>query len=169
MAETDNPHQQSPYWQAFRAHVNSARRRGIAFHFDFESWVAWWLTDDRWLNRGLHRGCFVMARLKDVGPYSPSNVYCATVQQNLRDIPKPVREKAAAKASATLKANPDLKVRQRGFGHPRSQAVKTPRGVYGSAALAAEAFGITRQGAANRARQRFEGWSYCGNIMERKA
>ena len=66
-----------------RAYIGQRCRaigRGIAFEFTFEEWRRWWLTDDRWQNRGRCKGQFVMARRNDNGPYSPDNVYCTTQQ-----------------------------------------------------------------------------------------
>ena len=44
--------------------------------------------------------------------------------------------------------------------HPCSRAVITPKGRYASAALAAAAHGLTRQGAAARASRGAKGWRY---------
>jgi hypothetical protein len=48
---------------------------------------------------------------------------------------------------------------QRGDDHPRSRAVITPAGRFGSAALAAKHYGVTRQHAARLAREGRE-WRY---------
>jgi hypothetical protein len=49
---------------------------------------------------------------------------------------------------------------KRGDGHPKSQAVITPAGRFGSIALAAEHYGLTRAGGLNRVRKNLAGWSY---------
>jgi hypothetical protein len=73
--------------RAFQVQRTNANRRGIQFLFTFEEWWAWWQIDNRWANRGMGSGKFVMARKGDTGPYSPDNVYCATHAQNVRDVP----------------------------------------------------------------------------------
>lgn len=144
--------------RAFRAHRDNARARGIAFQFTFAEWLAWWETDGRLANRGRGRDNFVMARKGDAGPYSPGNVYCATQAQNIADVPSAVRREARRRAEATGRLSPHL--RQRGHGHPRSLAVITPAGRFGSAALAADHYRITRQAAARCAREGRNGWRY---------
>jgi|GEM_PF-6004990 len=46
----------------------------------------------------------------------------------------------------------------RGAGHPRSRRVLTPDGEFGSAALAADHFGIDRATAARKAHRGIDGW-----------
>ena len=60
-----------------------AKKRGIEWHFTFDSWLSWWGTDI--VNRGPYRGQLVMARYGDTGPYHPSNVRKATVEENIRE------------------------------------------------------------------------------------
>jgi hypothetical protein len=47
---------------------------------------------------------------------------------------------------------------QRGDAHPKSTPVITPAGRFGSIALAAEHYGITRAGASHRVRKGLFGW-----------
>jgi hypothetical protein len=47
-----------------------------------------------------------------------------------------------------------------GPAHPSSKAVITPRGTFGSATLAAQAYGFTRQRAGQLARAGRDGWRY---------
>jgi hypothetical protein len=148
-----------PMWLAYQRHRQSARQRGIQFLFHFETWKAWWLTDNRWANRGRHREQFVMARRYDDGPYSPDNVYCTTAQGNYFAVPQEKRLAAVRKGWINHPERVShLKVR--GEKHPRARPVKTQAGIFGSAALAAEAFEITRQEAARKAREKREGWEY---------
>lgn len=162
MTDPDAPKDRScPFWQAFRAHRNNARRRHIPFLFSFEEWKAWWLTDDRWAYRGRHSHGLVMARRMDVGPYSPGNVECVTAGGNNQSMNPLSRAMMVVKGRATKLARGTKEpLSQRGDGHPRSRAVMTPAGRFGSAALAADHYGITRQAAALRARARSQGWSY---------
>jgi hypothetical protein len=75
-------------FDAFRRHQLTSRQRGIAFHFTFEEWVAWWeehLGPD-WLSmRGTKRHQYVMARKGDKGDYCRSNVDCITASKNKAD------------------------------------------------------------------------------------
>lgn len=140
-------------WRAFRAHRDSARRRGIPFLFSLLSWRSWWrvqlkLQGDG-ATRGRKRDQYVMARIGDKGAYEPDNVYCCTPGDNIRDIPEDVRVAMTEKATKTREVRGvprGIHLKVRGDGHPRSKAVVTPLGRFGSIALAADAHGITRQG-----------------------
>jgi hypothetical protein len=67
---------------------------------------------------------------------------------------KQTREKAGKPMGFNLKV--------RGDGHPRSRPVITPKGRFGSMALAAEAFGVSRQAAFQWVRDHRPGWRYEG-------
>ena len=138
-------------WEAFRNHVVGCRQRRIPFLFSFEAWCAWWRTDDRWQRRGRGRDSLVMARLRDDGPYHPLTVMCLTQAENMRHGLMQAQE-ALRPYCAYLGV--------RGLCHPSSRAVATPRGHFGSAAVAADRFGITRQYAAQLAREQRDGWRY---------
>ena len=87
----------------------------------------------------------VMARYGDVGPYSMDNIYCLTHAQNA--------EERGFHPQETYHDCPYNGIR--GDGHPKSLAVITPKGRYGSIALAADAHGITRAGGHYRVKK---GW-----------
>ena len=87
---------------AYRLHRSTAAKRGIPFHFSITEWWEWWGTENRWEKRG--RGGLCMARYNDSGPYMPDNVYCATWQENIRDVPKETRKAAMQKAWSTRRA-----------------------------------------------------------------
>lgn len=53
-----------------------------------------------------------------------------------------------------------LNLKARGDNHPLARAVITPTGRYGSCALAAEAHGLSKAGAKNRADHRIGGWRW---------
>ena len=55
----------------FRGHANGAKRRGIAFDFTFETWLAWWGDDLDKMGKLSEQLC--CARRGDTGPYSPDN------------------------------------------------------------------------------------------------
>lgn len=146
-------------WRAYKAHEHNAKRRGIPFLFTPRQWWDWWNIAGRWENRGRKTGQYVMARKDDIGPYSIDNVFCATAFGNIDSIPFKTRSAGIKKAYASgAKSAEHLKIR--GDGHPKSRAILTPKGRFGSAALAAEAFGLTRQHAAKKARLGHDGWSY---------
>jgi hypothetical protein len=73
-------------YAAFNRQWRSAvQERGLDFEIAFADWVAWWLTEDRWANRGTRRGQFVMCRFGDLGAYRLGNIYCGTVTDNGRE------------------------------------------------------------------------------------
>lgn len=74
---------QKPYNNQYHNHKARSKRRGIAFEFSYDEWIAWWGDDIS--NRGRNTGQLVMARIKDTGPYHPTNVYKTTVEQNVSD------------------------------------------------------------------------------------
>lgn len=140
-------------YQAYRAQRNNANRRKIPFDFSLLGWCSWWRKELKRIGesatRGRRRHQFAMCRFNDSGAYEPGNVYAGRPADNARDVPKHRRADAVIKAKKTreVTGNPlgsHLKVR--GDGHPRSIAVVTPLGRFGSIALASEAHGITRQG-----------------------
>ena len=70
---------------------------------------------------------------------------------------------AAEKCTATRIAtgNPrGAQLKVRGDDHPKSRGCWTPKGRFGSIALAAEALGITRQGAMLKIKRGTKGWRY---------
>src|SRR5689334_21332753 len=72
--------------KAFSQQRNAAKRRGIPFLFSFEEWWAWWQIEDRWSRRGKGRGKLAMARIGDMGPYAPGNVYPDLHENNTRNM-----------------------------------------------------------------------------------
>lgn len=140
-------------WQQQRG---AARQRGIVFDFPLLRWSLWWRTELAKAGPGARRGCrrgeYVMARVGDAGAYEAGNVYLSTVEANSSAAHLGKRHGPGSRTGAHLAT--------RGYHHPRSRAILTPLGRFGSAALAAEAAGITRQAAARRARERRDGWRY---------
>lgn len=144
---------------AYHVQRQNAKRRGIPFRFTMIQWWAWWLEDDRWERRGMGADRLVMARINDAGAYEPGNVRCITHLENLAE------RNAATQGNHQRRSWGEDPTRRshlevRGDGHPRSRAVVTPLGRFGSAALAAEAHRITRQHAARLARLGKDGWRY---------
>jgi hypothetical protein len=144
---------------AYSIQKRSAKQRGIEWRFTFQEWWAWWQVDKRWANRGLGKGKFVMARTGDAGPYSPENVYCATFEQNSRDVSFETRSitNKAGWARGRARNSPLF---NKGAGHPVSIPIETPAGRFANATEAAEHFGITRQGVRYRIKAGWQGWRY---------
>lgn len=69
----------------YRLQQNGARRRGIDWQFTFEEWVTVWERSGKADQRGRGKGCYVMARHGDTGPYSASNVSIILFEQNCAD------------------------------------------------------------------------------------
>ena len=72
----------------YSLHRGRAKFRNIDFDFTFEDWYNWWLLhgvdkniDQKWDPK--KRPC--MCRIKDIGPYSLTNVYFGTVVDNNKD------------------------------------------------------------------------------------
>jgi hypothetical protein len=66
----------------------SSKKRGIEWNFTFDEWYKWWLDNgvDRNVQYGyVTKDTLCMCRHFDKGPYSPENVYCATVSKNVSD------------------------------------------------------------------------------------
>lgn len=85
-----NKAKKCPELKAFILHRNGAARRGIAFHFTYEEWCAWWkyhLGPDWFKLRGKRMGQYCMARRGDKGPYARYNVKCLTHSENSRTQP----------------------------------------------------------------------------------
>lgn len=62
-----------------------ARQRGVEWLLTFEQWFAIWTESGHWHERGRTRGCYVMGRHGDVGPYAVGNVSIITTEQNVRE------------------------------------------------------------------------------------
>ena len=72
----------------FHRHRAQAKYRNIPFEFSWEQWHQWWLNHGYDRNqpnaeRGADRMC--MCRYGDTGPYSPENVYLASIAENNSD------------------------------------------------------------------------------------
>lgn len=146
-------------YRAWQSHKASATSRGIPFRFGVLQWHLWWLEalakHGPNARRGLRRGEFMMCRHGDAGAYEPGNVFAGTAADNQRDMPDAARQIRFERAQDRRKINgtqlgKHLKVR--GDGHPRSMAVITPMGRFGSIALASEAHGFSRVTGMNRVR-----------------
>lgn len=64
----------------YTRHKANAKRRGVAFLFTFDDWLACWKASGYWLMPG-----YVMCRYADTGAYAKGNVYIGTKASNARD------------------------------------------------------------------------------------
>lgn len=48
-------------------------QRGVEWKFTFDTWMKLWNDSGHYDERGASRGKYCMARLRDIGPYSPEN------------------------------------------------------------------------------------------------
>ena len=67
---------------AFDSQRYDAKRRGIPFLLDFETWLKIWVDSGHLSERGRFRYQYCMARFGDVGPYGVGNVRICTVREN---------------------------------------------------------------------------------------
>lgn len=153
--EEDYPH---AVRHAYHAQRHSANRRGIGWEITLAEWWAWWQEDGRWERRGMGSDRLVMARHNDAGPYRLGNIKCITHAQNIAE--QKFRSHAHKRSwgeDPTRECHLDGK---RGDDHPKSRAILTPAGRFGSAALAADHYGKARQVIAKWAREGKHGFSY---------
>ena len=89
--------------QAYNSQKSGAKKRGIEWNFNFESWLDWWGDDIH--KRGRSKGCLVMARTGDVGAYQPDNVRKTTHEENIIEakLGKPKTAEHKAKISQANK------------------------------------------------------------------
>ena len=149
---------------AWKAQRDAAKGRGIAFRFTLVGWWLWWKAELRRLGpdavRGRKRGQYVMARNGDQGAYEDGNVRAATPAENGAEAVPTMRVAASRSWARRKAAGIKCHLAVRGDGHPRSTAVVTPLGRFGSVALASEAHGFTRQRGGQLARAGAAGWRY---------
>ena len=72
--------------QKYNMQKISAQNRNIEWRFTFDKWVEWWSSDIE--NRGCSKGQLVMARIGDLGSYSPENVIKQECGQNTSEMRK---------------------------------------------------------------------------------
>jgi hypothetical protein len=160
--DNSDDHAQLAQTVAFDRQRRNAKSRGIPFLLTFEEWWAWWQVDGRWAQRGRRKGCLVMARYGDVGPYAIWNIYCSTAGDNVALGRKatPKRPEAIQKAIATRRLTDDFAHLRDRPNHPKRHPVVSPAGAFPSIALAAKANGLTAHYAQKLASRGIKGWSY---------
>jgi hypothetical protein len=71
------------YRKKYGIQKRTATYRGIEWQFTYETWLEWWGEDI--VKRGCKKDCLVMARIGDIGPYSPTNCKKITHGQNVAE------------------------------------------------------------------------------------
>jgi hypothetical protein len=71
--------------RAFIEQKNNARTRGIGWMLTFKEWWNIWQDSGHWEQRGRTKGCWVMGRPGDVGPYAVGNVVICTIKENVAE------------------------------------------------------------------------------------
>lgn len=71
--------------RAYRSHRGNARRRGIEWKFNRETWLSTWQQSGMLGRRGRGKDRYCMSRPGDVGPYSPENVRIVLFGDNVRE------------------------------------------------------------------------------------
>lgn len=150
------------HYEKYRDQYKGATLRGIPFEITFKEWVEWWNTDDRWANRGAGKDKLCMARLNDEGPYRIDNIKCITNSENCKE--RYINEAPKIKTKETFKRKLeegiDVFSHLRRGKHPKGKAVKTPDGIFSSTYEAGEYYGISGEGARQRAKHKRKGWSF---------
>src|SRR5262245_1379786 len=67
---------------AFYLQRANSKRRGIVFALTFDEWLAIWKQSRRLHLRGRRKGCYVMSRPNDCGPYAVGNVKIISHKNN---------------------------------------------------------------------------------------
>lgn len=98
---SDRKYRASPKGQ-YAKHKENARRRGVAFLLTFEEWWSLWEKSGRWNRRGNRKGCYVMSRCQDEGPYALGNVFIATFSANVCDRNRSVVVKRHTRKTTTV-------------------------------------------------------------------
>jgi hypothetical protein len=84
--------------RAFRVQQSGAAERGIGWELSFEQW--WELWKDKYHLRGRTKGCLVMCRTGDKGPYAVGNVRIATIKENAQECALEKMTKSGRRMSA---------------------------------------------------------------------
>lgn len=66
----------------YQGQKSAAKKRGVAFEFDFITWIVWWIQTGHFHERGVMNHQYQMCRKGDTGPYNWDNVYCDTGENN---------------------------------------------------------------------------------------
>jgi hypothetical protein len=128
-----------------------AKRNSDGWNIALLDFANWWFEDDRWIFRGRKKNDLRMIRLDTSGPYSVANIMCSTNSGRHIANPNDRLPEIGSEGPWSGKSGDD---------HPRSRAVITPQGRFGSAAEAAAHFGKARQLIARWAKSGKNGFRY---------
>lgn len=98
----------------YRKQKRASIVRRIGFLLSFREWIEIWTQSGKLDQRGRRRGQYVMARLKDRGPYKVGNVQIITNAENIRDAHEGTRHSAESIAKMSRAA----------MGHPVSATTR---------------------------------------------
>lgn len=70
---------------AYQVHLYNARSRNIPWLLSFKTWLDIWRQSGHIEERGRGTNKYVMARIGDIGAYSPTNVYITLFTDNIKD------------------------------------------------------------------------------------
>jgi hypothetical protein len=68
--------------KAYDDQQRHAESRNIPWLFTYAEWLEMWLVSGKWEYRGRGAGKYHMCRFGDEGPYSTTNCYVATMEEN---------------------------------------------------------------------------------------
>lgn len=123
----------------YNGQKSMAKKRGIAWQFTRESWLAWW--GDDYALRGQGRGKLCCARKNDSGPYSPENCIKLTHEENSKQCQARRREQGYTSSENSVY----IPMRNR-KGLPRelyrAKPMHTPYGDFPSMSAAERAMGL---------------------------
>jgi hypothetical protein len=117
---------------------SAAKRRNILFQLTFDEWYNWWLSNgvDKALQQSSRSAnTLCMCRYGDLGPYSLTNIYCTTIQQNAADLWSNGRGIKISNAVQNLARFNAVK--------SNSKKIQTPVGIFNSRRLAIQHYNIT--------------------------
>lgn len=158
----------------FRRAFQRAEARGVEWKLTFEEWRDWWLTDNRYANRGNLAGKTMMCRISEPGPYSLDNIYPGTPADNMRDKVRNNKNyshiMSESKKSFFLR-NPDHREKMSLIAkeyykknrHHRSMPVRTPLGDFPSINAAASKCRICHHSVVKKAHLKQDGFSFIEN------
>lgn len=86
----------------YSVHKHNAKMRGVEFLLTFDEWWGLWEKSGRWKHRGNRKGCYVMSRYQDEGPYAIGNVFIATFSSNVCDRNRSVVVKRHTRKTTTV-------------------------------------------------------------------
>ncbi len=71
--------------RAFIDQRGNAAKRQIDFLMSYSEWLDVWTQSGKLSKRGSRKGCYVMSRYNDVGPYKVGNVFIQLHANNIKD------------------------------------------------------------------------------------